>query len=242
MGPREGFPCFGEEPLTRTGQAWTPEFFPGMLTVLPSAFLLLLSSQGWDFQGKERRPGHSLPTGVLAGPESHDLATGLACPVASWSHVPLWPVVPGRKDGVGVEALLPQRGLKQATSPVPPEWPAEEGAFLTLGPSRDHLHWSISPVASHNVAPVPTTPQKCSSKPRDHPQVAKSETLCSPCLPFLLLEAGIWETPLPPGGSLCLRDAPVSDPSPASLTAPAHCLCLTPAPPSGLWKLVFPVA
>lgn len=71
-----------EGTLTLTGQARAraPGSFPGTPTSIPYGFLCLLSLQGSDFQGKDRRPGPSLPPGVLAGPKSHNLAARIACP------------------------------------------------------------------------------------------------------------------------------------------------------------------
>lgn len=69
MGPRGG--SLGCQ-KTLTDQAWTPGSFAGTPIPLPYGFYLL-SSRGLDFQDKGKEQPFP-PPGVLAGPESRDLA------------------------------------------------------------------------------------------------------------------------------------------------------------------------
>lgn len=79
---------------------------------------------------------------------------------------------------------------------LPSVCPVEKGAVLTLG-----LYWSILLLAisplRHSVSPR-CSPRTAPPRP-EIPQGAKSETLSTPYLPTLLLQAVTWETPLPSG-------------------------------------------
>lgn len=97
-GTQRGFPLVWEDPdLHRPGlDPRVPPRHPNAPTLcLPPPSVLT----GFAPTSRVRAGDQALfsPPGVLAGPESHDAVRRNS--VSSWSHVPLWPAVPGRRAG-----------------------------------------------------------------------------------------------------------------------------------------------